>query len=143
MRRAAVAVVTAVLAVAMPSVVAVIAPGLAGAGAAAATHSRLLPPENPAHALAVDEYLWPSCTGPHDDSAACIESSLAMLNAGRRAEGLGPLILPANWERLTVAEQLFVLTELERTARGPSFDSFVAGERAAAAQLCGRTAGDR
>ena len=107
----------------------------AGAQAArAATGSALLPPHNPPRALATDEYLWPSCTGAHDYSYACLESSLAMLNAGRHAEGLGPLILPANWERLTVGEQLFVLTELERTARGLPPDTGLAADWDLAAQ---------
>jgi len=42
---------------------------------------------------------------------------LAIYNGYRQDEALGPLELPSNWSSLTVPEQLFVLTELERTAR--------------------------
>jgi hypothetical protein len=41
-----------------------------------------------------------------------------MLNAGRMSEGIGPLELPSNWTQLTIPEQVFVMTDLERTARG-------------------------
>ena len=57
-----------------------------------------------------------------------------MLNAGRRSEGLGPLVLPRNWSSLTVPEQIFVLTELERTARGLQPDTGLAADWNAAAR---------
>ena len=52
----------------------------------------------------------PTCKGVRDYSPTCLDESVAMLNAGRRHEQLGPLVLPGNWNRLTVAEQIFVLT---------------------------------
>jgi hypothetical protein len=88
----------------------------------------LPPPRNPAHALRLDEHVRTDCTGVHDVSATCIDESVAMLNAGRRNEGLGPLLLPRNWARLTVPEQIFVLTELERTARGLQPDTGLAAD---------------
>ncbi len=57
-----------------------------------------------------------------------------MLNAGRRSEALGPLVLPRNWSRLTIPEQTFVLTELERTARGLQPDTGLAADWNAAAR---------
>jgi hypothetical protein len=100
---------------------------------AGVTHG-VLPPNNPQHALAVLEYLWPPCTGAEDYTPSCLQGSLAMLNAGRLSEQLGPVMLPSNWSRLTVAQQLFTLTELERTARGLPADSGLAADWDAAAQ---------
>jgi hypothetical protein len=78
--------------------------------------------------------MWEACTGATDYAPGCLRSSLAVLNAGRRSEGLGPVMLPANWAMLTVAEQLFVLTELERTARGLPADGGLAASLNTAAQ---------
>jgi hypothetical protein len=110
-----------------------------GAGASVA-RGALLPPRNPAHSLALDEHVQPDCSGVRDQSATCLDESVAMLNAGRRSERLGPLVLPRNWGRLTVAEQTFVITELERTARGLQPDTGLAADWNAAA-LAGADAG--
>ena len=40
------------------------------------------------------------------------------IDKARAAEGVGPLVLPSNFESISVREQLFVLADLERTARG-------------------------
>jgi hypothetical protein len=93
----------------------------------------LLPPRNPAHSLRLDEHVHPNCSGVHDYTATCLDESVAMLNAGRRNEGLGPLVLPRNWTRLTVPKQIFVLTELERTVRGLQPDTGLAADWNAAA----------
>lgn len=106
-------------------------PATANAGGG---RSGILPPHNPKTSLAADEYLPMICAGAGDYTPACLESSLAMLNAGRRSEQLGPLMLPDNWEQLTVPEQLFMLSELERTARGLPADSGLAADWNAAAQ---------
>lgn len=113
--------------------VALVLPAL-WAGAAVAARTALLPPRNPAHSLRLDEHVRTSCSGVHDVSATCLGESVAMLNAGRHDEGLGPLVLPRNWTRLTVPEQIFVLTELERTARGLQPDTGLAADWNAAAQ---------
>jgi hypothetical protein len=108
---------------------------LPAAGSARTPRGGILPPANPQYSLAVLQYLWPSCSGAYDYSSACLETSLAMLNAGRLNEQLGPVVLPANWQQLTVAQQLFVLTELERTARGLPADTGLAADWDAAAQV--------
>ncbi len=43
---------------------------------------------------------------------------LEAIDSARRAEGLGPLALPVDFRRMTPYQQLFVLTDLERTSRG-------------------------
>ncbi|MCL5115847.1 MAG: hypothetical protein M1272_01700 [Firmicutes bacterium] len=50
-------------------------------------------------------------------SPACQETTLEAIDAARRHEGLGSMALPRNWLSLTPAEQLFVITNLERVAR--------------------------
>lgn len=102
------------LAVAFASVLVVVAP----TAAARREREGLLPPQNPDYSLAAGRYLPGACAGVRDYSSACMSESIGMINAGRRSEALGPLLLPSNWTRLSVARQLFVLTDLERTARG-------------------------
>ena len=45
-------------------------------------------------------------------------SGLTLIYGDRQTEGLGPMSLPSNYPSLTPAEQLFVLTDLERVDRG-------------------------
>ncbi|MHB1964186.1 MAG: hypothetical protein ACYCVC_17980 [Acidimicrobiales bacterium] len=77
----------------------------------------VLPPGNPTVNSPLPTSPLP-CASASDTSPACVDGSIAVLDVGRRAEGLGPLVLPSNWSDLTVPEQLFVLLDLERTARG-------------------------
>ena len=55
---------------------------------------------------------------PIDNSAACTRALLAEVNYGLSGEGVSPISLPSNWASLTVAEQTFVIVDLERVARG-------------------------
>jgi hypothetical protein len=123
------------LAVICALIVASVAALPTGSAGARAPRAGILPPSNPQYSLAVLNMLWPMCTLAEDYSNGCLEPSLAMLNAGRLSEQLGPVVLPPNWQQLTVAEQLFVLTELERTARGLPADTGLAADWNAAAQL--------
>ncbi len=52
------------------------------------------------------------------NSSSCAGYVLQALDAARRAEKVAPMVLPSNWSRLTAPEQLFVLADLERVARG-------------------------
>jgi hypothetical protein len=52
------------------------------------------------------------------NDVACTNYILQAIDAARSAESLGPMVLPSNWYSLTTAEQLFVVADLERTARG-------------------------
>lgn len=45
-------------------------------------------------------------------------AALQAINVARSQEGIGPLVLPDNWAKLTADEQQFVLVNLERIARG-------------------------
>lgn len=57
---------------------------------------------------------WPVLS----NSTGCSSYVLQAINSARKIEGLGPMVLPKNWYRLTSAEQLFVVIDLERVARG-------------------------
>lgn len=60
-----------------------------------------------------------ACAGDrYDDSVGCVDASVAAIDHARRTEGLGPMILPGDWYRLSPEQQLFVATNLERTSRG-------------------------
>jgi hypothetical protein len=52
------------------------------------------------------------------NTAACAAFQLRAINAARTAEHLPLMVLPTNWISLSAPEQLFVLADLERTARG-------------------------
>ena len=57
---------------------------------------------------------WPTVT----NDPGCTNYILSAINAARGVEGLAPMVLPTNWYSLTTPEQLFVVADLERTARG-------------------------
>ncbi len=60
-----------------------------------------------------------SCSGSqYDDSLTCVAATLQAIANGRSHEGLPPMVLPTNWTQLSPEQQLFVTTNLERTARG-------------------------
>jgi len=80
------------------------------------------PPQNPGF----NETVATNVENCRARSATCPE--LAQYNGFRRDEHLGPLILPGNWSSLTIPRQLFVVTQLERTARGLPPESGLAND---------------
>jgi hypothetical protein len=50
--------------------------------------------------------------------ASCINGALADVNAARASEGVVPMVLPADFDSLTIPQQLLVLSNLERVDRG-------------------------
>jgi hypothetical protein len=81
--------------------------------------SNPMPPDNPTQNLAPDPDIFNYCSGSTVDlSGACELASLEAIDHGRAVEGLAPMHLPANWSSLDPAEQLFVVTNLERIVRG-------------------------
>ena len=53
-----------------------------------------------------------------DTSSTCLRVTLEAIDAARAGEGLGPMVLPSDFLRLTVPEQLFVAIDRERVDRG-------------------------
>ena len=77
---------------------------------------------------------WPTFT----DASACNDYVLAAINNARSNEGLAAMNLPSNWYSLSTPQQLFVVINLERTARGlPAY----AGINASLSAVAQRAAG--
>lgn len=93
------------------------------------------PPRNPAY-NETEGSIVKNCRGA---SGSCRQ--LAALNGYRHDEHLGPVVLPSNWTSLTIPEQVFTLTDLERTARGLPPDTGLATDMDRIAQA-GADAGD-
>ncbi|MDE3082434.1 MAG: hypothetical protein KGJ39_03335 [Acidobacteriota bacterium] len=55
---------------------------------------------------------------PYENSRACTNYVLAAINSARAIEHIAPMVLPSDWYSLSVTEQLYVVINLERTARG-------------------------
>ncbi len=75
-------------------------------------------PGQPTNILPQPDFLGSCSAVAYDDSSGCVDAVVAALTRAHQKEGLGPFVLPSNWDRLTPAEQLFVATNLERTAHG-------------------------
>jgi hypothetical protein len=69
---------------------------------------------NPCVAGSATALSWPGFT----NGVACTDYVLQAINNARADEGVRPMVLPTNWFSLTTAQQLFVVADLERTARG-------------------------
>ena len=53
-----------------------------------------------------------------DTSLTCLRLTLQAIDAARGREGLRPMVLPSNFPRLSIPEQLFVAINRERADRG-------------------------
>ncbi len=106
-------------------------PGTTRAATARWRHLGIVPPGNPTHNAPVLAPVPTSCGDPapmapaasqpaaaFGSAARCTAFFLRGIDAARAAEGVGPMVLPSDWARLTGAEQLFVLADLERVDRG-------------------------
>jgi hypothetical protein len=122
--------------------VAAVTAALLACSAGPASAAGVLPPANPRSNVApVPDYLSSglctvasgdggavSCVNPcvapsgrfydYTDSVPCSQYVLRAIDGARRTEQLGALVLPRNWYHLSAPEQLFVLADLERVARG-------------------------
>jgi hypothetical protein len=79
----------------------------------------IVPPSNPPADIPPSPDFFNSCSGTaYDDSPTCTDAAVAAIDNARAQEGLPGLVLPTNWTSLSPQEQLFVLTNLERTVRG-------------------------
>jgi hypothetical protein len=75
-------------------------------------------PPPPSANLAPFPNFTQTCLDAGIQSKACLVTTLDAIDYAHKQEGLGIIYLPRNWQSLTPAEQLFVITNLERTARG-------------------------
>jgi hypothetical protein len=51
---------------------------------------------------------------------ACKKQALLNINSARATEGLGPIVLPANYHSLTIIQKEIAISNAERTSRGLS-----------------------
>ncbi|HQU27396.1 MAG TPA: hypothetical protein PLS29_10255 [Acidimicrobiales bacterium] len=111
---------------------------VAAVPAALAGGAGLVPPRNPAHNVPADPayslaagvsyrmgqplppcWRWRATSFALDGaSGACVAAEVAATDHAHALEHLAPLRLPRDWARLSVAEQLFVLADVERVSRG-------------------------
>jgi hypothetical protein len=81
---------------------------------------------NPSVNRELNDATYAACnTAPN--GSPCLSSVLAAINSARASEGVAAMILPGNFTSLTVPQQLLVLANLERGARGLSPVSGLAG----------------
>jgi len=83
-------------------------------------------PDPRANVLPVPDYTR-VCANGLDDSPACVDAALAAINHARALEGIRPMVLPSGFAQMSVADQLFVVVNLERVDRGlPPFGGLTA-----------------
>jgi len=91
-----------------------------GAGASPlTTHRGVLPPGSPARSMAPETPLLSAC-GAGDNGSMCNRLALTAIGQARRAleRMSGMSFSEPAYQRLTLAQQLFVAVNLERTERG-------------------------
>ncbi len=85
-----------------------------------AVASGILPPNNPSSNVSPNPNFQTVCssTGTPDNSQGCYLTTLAAIDNAIIAEGATPLDMPSNYMSLTYTQQLFVIANEERVARG-------------------------
>ncbi len=81
---------------------------------------------------------WPAFT----NDSRCTNYVLSAIDHARSIEGLAAMVLPTNWYSLSTAQQLFVVADLERTARGLHAYLGLNATLSAAAQSAAQTNAD-
>ncbi|HTZ07650.1 MAG TPA: hypothetical protein VMB72_01180 [Acidimicrobiales bacterium] len=86
---------------------------------AAQARQGILPPAVPAANIDPSPDFLADCSGTaYDDSTGCIDATLQAIANAREVEGLPAMVLPSDWGQLSPQEQVFTVTDLERTVRG-------------------------
>ena len=80
----------------------------------------IVPPRNPPKNLLPNPNFYADCAaGTLDDTALCNSKALQAIDRARRTEPVGPLRFSlAKFLKLSVADQLFTIADLERVSRG-------------------------
>jgi hypothetical protein len=90
--------------------------GLGGASGGVAG-AAIVPPQEPGANISPPPGYSGPCGSASEPAPSC-PSGLATIDGDRQAEGVAPMSLPTDYATLTPAEQVFVLTNLERVDRG-------------------------
>jgi hypothetical protein len=87
---------------------------LAGARSIGARRAATIvnPPSNIEPSAAFEQACYPA------PSATCDSAALADFDSARAQEGLGPMTLPTHFDSLPIAQQVFVIADIERVDRG-------------------------
>jgi hypothetical protein len=85
---------------------------------AAATHHTAAKLRDPRRNVAASPAYIDVCATKGSNNKSCFTRSLQAINNARAAEGIGPMILPSNYLKLSIPRQTFVVTNLERVDRG-------------------------
>ena len=75
-------------------------------------------PDPKGNVAAVPDYTQACASNGVDDSARCIDATLAAINHAHALEGVRPMVLPTGFARLSIPNQLLVAVDLERIDRG-------------------------
>jgi hypothetical protein len=75
-------------------------------------------PDPSSNELPHPDYLDTCAPTGIDSSALCVDAVLQAVDHARAIEGVKPMVLPTNFDELSVPEQLFVAIDLERVDRG-------------------------
>ncbi len=83
------------------------------------TASSSAPPDVPTRSVVpTPDYTQTCAPVGADSSSVCLRLTLQAIDAARAREGVGPMVLPADFASLSVPEQLFVAVDRERVDRG-------------------------
>jgi hypothetical protein len=74
-------------------------------------------PDPPSADIAADPDLTVACRS-QEVATTCIDATVSAIDNARAEEGIGPMVLPADFAELTPSEQLFVMVDCERVDRG-------------------------
>jgi hypothetical protein len=74
-------------------------------------------PDPPSANIAADPDLAGACRS-QDVASTCMDATVSAIDNARAQEGIGPMVLPADFADLTPSEQLFVMVDCERVDRG-------------------------
>lgn len=81
----------------------------------------LIPPENPTSNTAPTSTMYENCVSTSPSSvqvANCDLEVVSAIDAARASEDVGPMTLPVGYDLMAPAEQILVVSNLERTDRG-------------------------
>ncbi len=74
---------------------------------------------DPQHNVAPEPDYTRSCASSGiDDSPGCVTAALDAINHAHFLEGVRPMVLPTGFAHMSIADQLFVVVDLERVDRG-------------------------
>jgi hypothetical protein len=78
----------------------------------------ILPPADPPANIVESPSFDSTCRQDGAESGPCVAATTQATNAARAHEGLGAMVLPSDYAALPAAQQLFVITDIERVDRG-------------------------